>query len=589
MRGLPNVWPQGGLFAFSGIDGPTCHAEPFVLAGAADAFGWDFWLKPRLSLRFEVEGEVLRAERHPEAVYLPDCWRGPVAVGGSKGLVQGGFVDRSALVAALQLGKDAPAPSAVLYDADGNVAGRAQCGDAAPYGGSEWWLAVVGLERKGLHIFGAACSYASAAEAVAMAERAANSDVLSVYEARLRFVAGLDVRAHIGEERRRTYYKAAGVQKVNTESAQSDIPCRWTTPDRMPHRHMWLWDSAFHALGLMHLDTELAEDAIRALFAKQAPDGKLSIAAQPGEGRYAVGDSQPPVVSWAAWKVFQHVGNREMVEEFYPSLCRYVLWFDENRRHDNGLFGWSVHAGSGPIAGARGGESGMDNSPRFDEAETLSAIDLNTYMASEFRVLSAMAKELGAGNDEEEWANRHADLAARVNRLLWDEGTRFYYDLDHERGLVSIRTAAGLLPLMAGIPSRDQAESLRQQLVDEALFWPPIPAPTVARNESSYSKDMWRGPAWMNLNLMLYEGLRAYNFWEEGLEIARQSVKEIGRWYDRLGCIYEFYDAEGDVPPPEMPRKGAAGRSNIMGFGNIADYHWSAAAYIYFANEAGRH
>ena len=50
-----------------------------------------------------------------------------------------------------------------------------------------------------------------------------------------------------------TYAKALAVLKANVYSPQGDLPCHWTTPDRWPHRHMWLWDSAFHAIALRWL------------------------------------------------------------------------------------------------------------------------------------------------------------------------------------------------------------------------------------------------------------------------------------------------------------------------------------------------
>jgi hypothetical protein len=35
---LPNVWGEGAIFAFSGIDGPTCSASNFVLAFGEEPF-----------------------------------------------------------------------------------------------------------------------------------------------------------------------------------------------------------------------------------------------------------------------------------------------------------------------------------------------------------------------------------------------------------------------------------------------------------------------------------------------------------------------------------------------------------------------
>ena len=47
--------------------------------------------------------------------------------------------------------------------------------------------------------------------------------------------------------------KCISVMKVNTLSKEGAIQQTWSTPDRVPHRHMWLWDSVFHSFGMNRL------------------------------------------------------------------------------------------------------------------------------------------------------------------------------------------------------------------------------------------------------------------------------------------------------------------------------------------------
>ena len=61
--------------------------------------------------------------------------------------------------------------------------------------------------------------------------------------------------------------------KSQVYSPEGRIKHRWTTPDRWPHRGMWLWDSAFHAIGFRHVDVEVARDAISAVFDAQREGG----------------------------------------------------------------------------------------------------------------------------------------------------------------------------------------------------------------------------------------------------------------------------------------------------------------------------
>ena len=48
--------------------------------------------------------------------------------------------------------------------------------------------------------------------------------------------------------------KAISIMRVNSLSAEGFIKQRWSTPDRMPHTWMWLWDSCFHSLAMNLLE-----------------------------------------------------------------------------------------------------------------------------------------------------------------------------------------------------------------------------------------------------------------------------------------------------------------------------------------------
>lgn len=575
MREYPNVWPHYGLFAFSGIDGETKHAEPFVAASLPGELGWRFWLKPRVQLRLLAGDTPLAFTRTREGYCLPDCWEAVFRTDDVEVDVAGAFVDRRSFAMRLAPREGATLPALTFEP----VEGQTPLERGAAVAGEGWWLAWAVQEGRA----SVAISYQRLDDAVDGCTRAMDAELDNALTVRRAFCDAAAVPESLHDNRARTYRKAVAVQKVNVESAQGDIPVPWTTPDRMPHRHMWLWDSAFHAVGLAHLDPPLAESALAAVFAKQLDDGRVGLMAYPGSAPDLVSESQPPILAWAVEKVQGITGRCAFPEQIYANLRRYLEWFERNRRLQDRLFGWAIRHAANPTAGARGGESGMDNSPRFDEpGGDMAAIDLCSYMASEYRCMTRIALTLGIERDAELWAERHADICNRVNDVLWDDETRFYYD--HEDALVRVKAAAGFLPLLGGIPDRDRAEALRQHLVDGHTFATPVPIPTIARDEPTWSNDMWRGPAWMNLNLLVYDGLCQYGFLEESLRLARRTTDEIARWYAETGCLYEYYDATGETPPSELPRKGAPGDKNVMGFGVIADYHWTAAVYIHLAN-----
>jgi neutral trehalase len=321
------------------------------------------------------------------------------------------------------------------------------------------------------------------------------------------------------------------------------------------------------------------------LFSKQREDGKLSLAAQPGIPPGDDDDTQPPIIAWSLCHQNERTTRTDLIAELYPSLMRYLEWFETHRKNETGLYGWRVRTTEDAIRAARGGESGMDNSPRFDHVTAITAVDLSSYMASEYFSLEKLARCLERAGDVQEWRQRRTRITDLVNRLLWDDETRFYYDLDEHGEFVAIKTTAGLMPLLGQIPDRDQAESLRMHLLNPNEFWSEFPAASVSQDERSFSYDMWRGPTWPNVNVLLYYGLMAYGFFQEARALARATVNEIVRCYLRHGCFYEYYDATAAHPPAELPRKGAPGAKGGVGFGVVEDFHWTAAAFVHFVHE----
>lgn len=576
----PNVWPQAGLFAFSGADGETRHWEPFVASGDEATVGWRFWIQPRLTLRAALGTVPVVASAEPDGMIFCDCWRLRGSADGHTCHVSGAFLDCHAVhlrIAAERL------PAGILPGLAADREGVVQ-GNNMVFAAEGCWLAVSastpGLKRD----FGIAISYRSEAEALQRAENARKTNLERAIRKRLRFFESVQTPRALDSKYRRAFYKAVSIQKVNMESAQADIPCRWTTPDRMPHRHMWLWDTAFHAVGLSRIRADLAEDALRALLAKQHGDGELSLAAAPGRPPERRNESQPPIVVWAARLVFERSGNAAFIEEIYSRLVRYLEWFESHRAVAGGLYGWQVRVKDDAVCAARGGESGMDNSPRFDTVEHITAVDLSSYMAAEYHHLGEMAAKLAKKEEAAQWRARHQRIVAAVNEALWDEESGFYYDLDEHGAFVKIKTLAGLAPFHAKAPGARRAQALMRHVMDPESFWTPLQLPSVARNEATFSKDMWRGPAWINVNLLLSYAIRAYGYETEAQQLAVRSLEEVTRWYEMLGCFYEYYDALAETPPPELPRKGAPGAAGGVGFGVVPDLQWTAAAFVDFAH-----
>lgn len=540
-RPLPVVWGDDQLFAFSGYDGRASWDSSIVASTCTRPVGLRIRLPTRALLSFGVPPEQVR----PRLVCSDVIW-----LETDEGDLRLAMADERTIVG------DAPASHAPRLSSDADPS------------------AIALLKR----MDDSRCRWALAVDpphAEALAAHGIDMDLSSVIEQRLAFLHRCPPPPEdIPPEWCVTLSKAWSVLKVNVYSPQDPIPCRWTTPDRWPHRHMWLWDSAFHALGWRHVDLEVAWEAIEAVLSQQGEDGFIPHIMAPG---YRSRVTQPPILAWATWELFQMSHDTERLRRAYPALCRYLEW---DLRHRSvapfGLLAW--HIEGSPLS--RSGESGMDNSPRFDQDGPWLAVDFNAYAVSEMTHLSCMARVLGYEEEACRWAERRAEIAGLINQWLWDDERGFYLDRHADGRWCPVMAVSGFLPLWAGIASSEQADRLAAHLTNPDEFWAPFPVPSVSLSDPTHSEDMWRGSTWINMNYFVIQGLRRYGFTDLAAGLRVRTLSEIARWYTTMGGMYEFFDARGEKPPTQLLRKGGVGDRGGAGFGVICDYGWTAALFI---------
>ncbi|MFP4355632.1 MAG: amylo-alpha-1,6-glucosidase [Phycisphaerae bacterium] len=403
-----------------------------------------------------------------------------------------------------------------------------------------------------------------------------STDVGRWFDRRRRWLQAQPIPEDLEPLRLATTAKALSVMKTQVCTPEGHVEHFWTTPDRWPHAGLWLWDSAFHAIGWRHIDAQLARDMISAVLDGQREDGQIPIRTLPKrQNEY----TQPPVLTLAASLVDQVEHDPDWMVEIYPKLAAYIRWDLENRDSDGaGLLEWQIEGN----VNCRSGESGMDNSPRFDAAKALDAVDFNSYLALECEILAEIAYRLGLDDEAEQWTETHQRLCDAINQRLWNQDAGLYVDCDAATGEQSgVLSSAGLLPLICGAPSARQAQQLAEHLQDPQMFATALPVPSIAACQTDiYSPDMWRGPVWINLNWLIALGLDRYDMTEQAAQLRLRSIEEIEKWYARTGAIFEFYDDKGVTPPPQLLRKGACDPDKHWTHQVIFDYGWSSTLYL---------
>ena len=549
---IPNIWGQGQIFAFSALDGNSPANDDFTGTLCGDKIGICFHTKVKRELCIcgisslnpefrAVTGDVIKISTN----------RGDISiVYADTHIITGCSVPPAEAFVFVQ----GPCETEII---DGVTVHNTSDGE---------FTALLKTGRKFCFAFAH-----SQADAVKKVKQGIEYNTESIVKKRLSVYDSFALKED--KEYAMLYAKCISVMKTQLYSPEGNFKRIWSTPDRLPHKNLWLWDSVFHAIGHRNLNASLAEDLILALFDAQEPDGFIPhMAAVPGHSDI----TQPPVIAWGACLVYQKSGNKDFLKKVLDANGKFLLWCDKNRRQsDEKLYTWLTT----DIETCRCDECGMDNSPRFDLKTKLLAIDFSCFMANETRYMKKIAEITGDIKAAEFYGRWYEDIKNAVNSLLWCEEDGFYYDYDLiNKRLHRVQSVASFLPLFAGICDKRQAEKLVSYLIDPNAFYTSFPIPSISKKDSTYGNDMWRGAVWINYDYMIINGLRDYGFYGLADDITEKLFSAVDFWYRQKGCIFEFYDPENKAFPGSMNRKGRAFEPYDFDirYQSIRDYGWSA-------------
>jgi len=368
----------------------------------------------------------------------------------------------------------------------------------------------------------------------------------------------------VEEEYRAQYYYAWWIMRAGLISTRFYTTREAMTPSMIHYVGVWQWDAFFHALAYRHVEKHLAQDQIRIVLDHQREDGMIPDAIH-DEGTVTrlnfpvdADVTKPPLIAWAAYKLYEMDGDREFLDEIYEPVVRWNnWWFEKNDTDGNGLCEYQH-----PFS------SGLDDSPLWDEGMPVEAPDLNTYLYLQQESLAKIAAVIGKEEDVEMWRRRAETMVQRLRELAWDTDSGFFW-ARRNGSRVNVRTPFNLFPLITGQMPSEITDRLVKHLTDERQFWTRYPVATVAMDDPTYTPGkMWRGPTWVNVNYLLIEGLQRSGYADLAHELRRRTLDLINSHDD----IYEYYDpVSGENPPTAASMFG-----------------WSSAVFIDLAIEAAR-
>ncbi|RPJ22845.1 MAG: hypothetical protein EHM33_22515 [Chloroflexi bacterium] len=360
------------------------------------------------------------------------------------------------------------------------------------------------------------------------------------------------------------YYYAWWIMRAGLISTRFYTTREAMTPSIIHYVGVWQWDAYFHALAYRHVEMHLAQDQIRIVLDHQREDGMIPDAIH-DEGMVTrlnfpvdADVTKPPLLAWAAYKLYEEDGDREFLDEIYEPVVRWNnWWFEQNDLDGNGLCEYHH-----PFS------SGLDDSPLWDDGMPVESPDLNTYLYLQQESLAKMASVIGKEEDAEMWRERAETVAQRMIEVAWDAESGFFW-ARRNGSRVNVRTPFNLFPLVTGQMPPDISDRLVAHLTDERQFWSRYPVPSVAMDDPKYNPNqMWRGPTWVNVNYLLIEGLQRSGYPDLSRELRQRTL-------DLICCrddIYEYYHPVSGENPPNA--------ASMFG--------WSSAVFIDLAIQAAR-
>ncbi|MDT7580658.1 MAG: hypothetical protein QOK35_1922 [Pseudonocardiales bacterium] len=219
-----------------------------------------------------------------------------------------------------------------------------------------------------------------------------------------------------------------------------------------PWEYPWYaaWDLAFHCVPLARVDPRFAKDQLVLLLREwyTHPGGQLPAY------EWAFGDVNPPVHAWAALRVFEIDGSRDvdfLARVFHKLLMNFTWWVNRKDSEGDNVF--------------EGGFLGLDNIGPIDRsavlpvAGVLEQSDGTAWMAmyclNMLEIALVLARRDAAYEDVATKFFEHFALIATAayDMGLWDEQDGFFYDVlstaDGRVVPMRVRSMVGLLPLCA--------------------------------------------------------------------------------------------------------------------------------------------
>lgn len=308
------------------------------------------------------------------------------------------------------------------------------------------------------------------------------------------------------------------------------------------------WDQYFEAIMQLAMGwpTTYIENGVRLFLLQTDARGFSPRSRAKDEHRLAeeAEEMAKPFLAQIVLLTMRHTGSSAwLTDAEFSRLQAFVQYWLHDLSKDGGqLSYWR----SGP-------HTGMDTQHEragYWRDDISAGVDLNCYLYRECLALALVAEARGALDVAARFRTEAATKKDAILTRMWDDADGFFYDRDTRTGAqLKIKSAAGFMPLWAGIATPAQAQRLvREHLLNPAEFWRAFPLPAYAASEPGYREHpvagadvgcLWRAHTWIPVNYVVMHALRQYGFTDLARDLAQRTITHV-----RTIGVYEYYTAD---------------------------------------------
>ena len=334
----------------------------------------------------------------------------------------------------------------------------------------------------------------------------------------------------------------------------------YTSPS--PHRYpwQWYWDSCLTSISWRNFDASRSRAELESLLHAATPEGFIghtifwgqpvpfprrlyyNVISPTDRMTHTI---QPPLLAWA-WRIAVGDPSTE------PRIRAHHELLSAQRDLDGDGLLWIIQPD----------ETGLDASPSFDAVWGWRAdgkpgfpllVRRNRRLEFDIQKIKQAGGPLVCSplvnvlNGLSRLALGQPSITPVLVDRLYDADSGLFGQLVWpERACPVISTWAALSPLaLPDLPQDIGRRLVEEHLLNPRRFWLPVPPPSVAADEPSFSmKDhflglrrYWRGPTWVNSAWLVWLGLRRLGYQAEAGQLAERIISTVAR-----EGLREYYD-----------------------------------------------